>query len=94
MMNTMTGKFAARSANWQADLQSGFARIGRHFGRQAMRQRAFDYIMGSLSPIERKNSWQLSEVTGRQTSYSLQHLLDRARWNADACAMTRASERA
>lgn len=55
-MNTMTGKFAARSANWQAELQSGFARIGRHFGRQAMRQRALNYVTGLLSPIERKNS--------------------------------------
>jgi hypothetical protein len=37
-----------------------------------------------LSPLERKTSWQLSEAMGRQTPYSLQHLLDRARWDADA----------
>jgi SRSO17 transposase len=83
-MNTMTRQFAAQSANWQAELQAGFARVGQHFGRQAMHQRALDYIMGLLSPIERKTSWQLSEVAGRRTPYSLQHLLDRARWDADA----------
>jgi SRSO17 transposase len=84
MMNAMARQFAARSANWQSDLQIGFARIGQHFGRQAMRQRALDYVTGLLSPIERKTSWQLSEAVNRQTPYSLQHLLDRARWDADA----------
>jgi SRSO17 transposase len=83
-MNAMARQFAARSANWQSDLQIGFARIGQHFGRQAMRQRALDYVTGLLSPIERKTSWQLSEAVNRQTPYSLQHLLDRARWEADA----------
>ncbi len=83
-MSAVTRQFAAQSANWQADLQAGLARIGRHFGRQAMRQRALDYITGLLSPIARKTSWQLSEAVNRQTPYSLQHLLDRARWEADA----------
>jgi SRSO17 transposase len=82
---TMTAKgFAVQSATWQADLQAGFAGIGRHFGRQAMRQRAFDYITGLLGPVERKTSWQLSEAMGRQTPFSLQHLLDRARRDAEA----------
>jgi SRSO17 transposase len=84
MMNGREKQFAAQSANWQADLQAGLAGIGWHFGRQAMRQRAFDDMTGLLSPIERKTSWQLSEARGKQTPYSLQHLLDRARWEADA----------
>jgi SRSO17 transposase len=83
MMNVITRQFAAQSSNWQAELQAGFSVIGQHFGRQAMRQRAFDYVTGLLSPIERKTSWQLSEAVKRQTPYSLQHLLDRARWDAD-----------
>jgi SRSO17 transposase len=84
MMNGREKQFAAQSANWQSDLQAEFVGIGRHFGRQAMRQRALDYVTGLLSPIERKTSWQLSEAMGKQTPYSLQHLLDRARWEADA----------
>jgi SRSO17 transposase len=83
-MSAITRQFAAQSANWQSDLQTWFARLGQHFGRQAMRQRALDYVTGLLSPVERKTSWQLSEVVKRRTPYSLQHLLDRARWDADA----------
>jgi SRSO17 transposase len=83
-MNATTRQYAARSSNWQVELQAGLSQIGRHFSRRAMRQRAFDYVTGLLSPIERKTSWQLSEAMGRQTPYSLQHLLDRARWEADA----------
>lgn len=83
-MNAMTSQFAARSRHWQADLQAVFARIGRHFGQQAMRQRALEYITGLLSPVERKTSWQLAEAVKRQTPYSMQHLLDRAHWDVDA----------
>lgn len=50
-MNMITRQFAAQSADWQAELQAGFTQIGPHFGRQAMRQRAFDYVTGLLSPI-------------------------------------------
>ena len=39
---------------------------------------------GLLSPAERKNSWQLAEVSGDATPYGLQHLLGRALWDADA----------
>src|SRR6202012_2227689 len=42
------------------------------------------YLKGLLSPVERKNSWQLAEVVGDRTPYALQHLLGRARWDADA----------
>jgi SRSO17 transposase len=36
------------------------------------------------SPVERKNGWQLAEVNGAATPYGLQHVLGRARWDADA----------
>jgi SRSO17 transposase len=36
------------------------------------------------SPAERKHSWQLAEVRGDATPYGLQHLLRRARGDADA----------
>ena len=32
----------------------------------------------------RKNGWQLAEAAEHDTPYSLQHLLDRAPWDADA----------
>ena len=37
-----------------------------------------------LSPVERKNGWQLAEAAEHTAPYSLQHLLDRAPWDADA----------
>ena len=59
-------------------------RLAPYFGRAEPRQRAMDYLRGLLSPVERKNSWQLAEVSGDATPYGLQHLLRRARWEPDA----------
>jgi SRSO17 transposase len=36
-----------------------------------------------LSPAERKNSWQLAEISGAANPYGF-HLLGRADWDADA----------
>ena len=55
-----------------------------HFARREARRRAWAYIRGLLSPVERKNGWQLAEVNGDATPYGIQHLLGRARWNAEA----------
>ena len=55
-----------------------------HFPRREARHRAWAYIRGLLSPVERKNGWQLAEVTGDVTPYGLQHLLGRARWDNEA----------
>ena len=55
-----------------------------HFGRREARHRAWAYIRGLLSPVERKNGGQLAEVNGDATPYGIQHLLGRARWDAEA----------
>lgn len=52
-----------------------------HFARREARHRAWAYIRGLLSPVERKNGWQLAEVNGDATPYGVQHLLGRARWD-------------
>jgi SRSO17 transposase len=59
-------------------------RLAAYFARAEPRQRALTYLRGLLSPIERKNSWQLAEVSGTATPYGFQHLLGRASWSADA----------
>jgi SRSO17 transposase len=59
-------------------------RLSPYFARAEPRQRALTYLLGLLSPIERKNSWQLAEVSGETTPYGFQHLLRRADWHADA----------
>ena len=48
-----------------------------------MRTRALSYLAGLLSPAERKNSWQLAEISGEPTPYGFQHLLGRADWEPD-----------
>lgn len=40
-------------------------------------------VTGLLAPVERKNSWQLSEAAGAVSPDGCQHLLNRARWSAD-----------
>jgi SRSO17 transposase len=59
-------------------------RLAPYFERAEPRQRAMAYVWGLLSPAERKNSWQLAEVSGDTTPYAFQHLLRRALWDPDA----------
>jgi SRSO17 transposase len=58
--------------------------LAPYFERAEPRQRAMAYLRGLLSPAERKNSWQLAEVSGDATPYGFQHLLRRALWDPDA----------
>lgn len=59
-------------------------RIGPLFARPDAQARALAYIAGLLSPAERKNSWQLAEISGDLNPYGFQHLLGRAIWKPDA----------
>ncbi len=58
-------------------------RIGPVFARSDAHTRAMSYLAGLLSPAERKNSWQLAEISGDPNPYGFQHLLGRADWDAD-----------
>ncbi len=66
---------------WRTEVER---RIGAQFARREVRWRAWAYIRGLLSPVERKNGWQVAEVNGETTPYGVQHLLGRAIWDADA----------
>jgi SRSO17 transposase len=57
--------------------------MGPIFARSETRERAKMYLRGLLSPLERKNGWQLAEEAGEATPYAMQYLLDRARWDAE-----------
>ncbi len=59
-------------------------RMGSMFARSDARTRAMTYLRGLLSPAERKNSWQLAEISGDPHPYGFQHLLGRADWDPDA----------
>lgn len=73
-----------QAQQWASRLDTLTARLGQHFSRAEPRQRVLAYVQGLVSPIARKNSWQLAEQAGDATPYGMQHLLGRAAWNADA----------
>src|SRR5215204_2235830 len=70
--------------SWTEELEAVNECLSEHFARSEVRERAQDYLRGLLWETERKNSWQLAEVTGNATPYGIQHLLGRANWDADA----------
>ena len=57
--------------------------VAGRFRRPEPRRRVLDYLKGLLSPIERKNGWQLAERAGDATPYGVQRLLSTYRWDAD-----------
>jgi len=69
---------------WAQALDELMVRIGGRFARSESRERAKNYIKGLLSPVERKNSWQLAEMMGEATPYGLQQFLYRSPWDPDA----------
>lgn len=69
------------------ELEQGFnemmGRIGTVFPNVSGRQMARNYMQGLMSPIERKNGWQMAECLGEETPYALQQFLYRGRFSAD-----------
>src|SRR5260221_967163 len=59
-------------------------RIGPRFARAEARRRVQAYLRGLLSPVERKNGWQLAEAGGGRAPHPPQHPLGRAGWDPDA----------
>src|SRR6266478_7250407 len=68
---------------WALWLTEVERRIMPHFARREARHRVWAYLRGLLSPVERKNGWQVAEAVGDTTPYGVQHLLGRARWDAE-----------
>jgi len=67
---------------WLADLEKLHQRIAPRFARSEQRQRVRSYLQGLLSPVERKNGWQLAERIGERTPDGVQRLLSTAQWDA------------
>src|SRR5919112_5854181 len=55
-----------------------------HFRREAAHRHAAAYVEGLLGDVERKNGWQLAEYGGYDQPRTLQRVLDRSVWDADA----------
>jgi SRSO17 transposase len=70
-------------AGWAQALTLLHARIAPRFARPEPRHRALLYLQGLLSPVERKNGWQLAEQAREARPYGMQRLLSQAVWDAD-----------
>jgi SRSO17 transposase len=75
-----------RADEWADQLEDLLLEAGRVFPRADLRRRAVACVRGLLGPLSRKNGWQLAEYAeyaGDARPDGQQHLLNRARWQAD-----------
>jgi len=80
----MSSSFAlAQPHHWWADLNALHQRIAPRFTRSEQRQRVLAYLQALLSPVERKNGWQIAEQIGERTPFGVQRLLSTAQWDAE-----------
>jgi SRSO17 transposase len=65
------------------ELAQVHVRIGRRFRRAEARNRACHFLQGLLSPVERKNGWQMAEELGERGPRGVQRLLGEADWDEE-----------
>ena len=70
-------------ARWLGLLDELMLRVGPRFRRVEPRRRARAFVLGLLAALPRKNCWTIAEHAGDATPDGMQHLLARARWDAD-----------
>jgi len=59
-------------------------RIAPRFARYGPLRHAAELMAGMVSGLDRKNCWTIAEHRGEATPDGLQHLLSRAKWDAEA----------
>ncbi|MEV5012834.1 IS701 family transposase [Streptomyces sp. NPDC055692] len=59
------------------------SRIAGRFARVEPQRRVRQLVLGLLSDLPRKNCWTIAEWAGERTPDGMQHLLGRAKWDAD-----------
>jgi SRSO17 transposase len=69
---------------WRTAYGAVLDRIESRFKRYEPLRHAGALMLGMLSGLERKNCWTIAEARGALTPDGLQHLLARAKWDADA----------
>jgi len=72
-------------ATWEMDSRyiELMNRIAPVFPSEPSFANAKKYMQGLLSPIERKNGWQMAEAVGEARPYSLQQFIYRGKFDAD-----------
>ncbi|WBO68913.1 IS701 family transposase [Streptomyces camelliae] len=70
-------------ARWQEAFEGLMAQIAGRFARVEPRRRVGRLMLGLLSDLPRKNCWTIAEWAGESTPDGMQHLLGRAKSDAD-----------
>jgi SRSO17 transposase len=68
---------------WQTEFSAVIDRIAPRFHRYEPLRHAAEMMAGMVSGLDRKNCWTIAEHRGDATPDGLQHLLARAKWDAD-----------
>lgn len=69
--------------SWASGLEDFLDGFGGRFARKEPRLRAFSYVRGLLSWLERKNGWTLTELAGDTSVTAMQNMLQSSCWNPD-----------
>src|ERR1700758_5399156 len=69
---------------WWTEYSAVLDRIAPRFARYEPLRHAGELMAGMVSGLDRKNCWTIAEHRGAATPDGLQHLLSRAKWDADA----------
>jgi len=80
----MSEAVPAEVARAGLEIEALTARLRPHLRRGAGHRHAGEYVRGLLGPVERKNGWQLAEHVGHRHPRTIQRVLDRSAWDADA----------
>ena len=70
-------------ARWAVLFDELMFLVAGRFGRVEPRRTAREFVLGLLSPVERKNCWWLAEHAGHDDPQAMQRLLRTAVWDAD-----------
>jgi SRSO17 transposase len=69
---------------WLGVLDELMTRVGSRFSRVEPRRRARAFVLGLLAELPRKNCRTIAEHVGDPSPDGMQHLLARAKWDADS----------
>jgi SRSO17 transposase len=70
-------------ASWRELFGELMSLVAGRFARVEPRRTAREFVLGLLSPVERKNCWWLAERAGHDDPQAMQRLLRTAVWDAD-----------
>jgi SRSO17 transposase len=68
---------------WKAEFEQVCTRFEGRWFRTESREHFRQYLRGLLAPIERKNSWTISEFTGEWRPTAIQRFINLTPWDAD-----------